>query len=155
MRSIEVTEETRASTGTIWALWCDVEGSPRWDTDVQWSRLGGPFEIGTRGAFRLKGGPRVSFLLTEVRPGAGYENAVRLLPGLRVTFTHAVEPRRPSGCRVRHGARFEGPLAPVAAAILGPRLRSALGAALMKLVALAEEREARPGGEPSEAAYAL
>lgn len=132
---------TRASASDIWKIWIDVEGSPSWDTDVEWSRLDGAFRPGTQGAFKLKGGPELRFELDRVELLRSYTNTVRL-PGLRVRFTHEVEAMDGKVHVVRHGAELSGLLGWLLAPLLLRKLRTALQRALQNMVQQAE-RNAR------------
>jgi hypothetical protein len=118
-------------------MWIDVESSPAWDTDVEWSRLDGPFRPGTQGAFKLKGGPELRFELDRVELLRAYTNTVRL-PGLRVRFTHEIEPIDGRLHVVRHGAELAGPLGWLLAPLLLRKLRAALEQALQNMVRQAE-----------------
>ena len=138
MPHAQVQATTLASATDIWKMWIDVEGSPSWDTDVDWSRLDGAFRPGTRGAFKLKGGPELSFELDRVELLRAYTNTVRL-PGLRVRFTHEVHPIDGRLHVVRHGAELGGPLGWLLAPVLLRKLRSALHQALQNMVKQAEQ----------------
>jgi hypothetical protein len=120
-------------------MWIDVEGSPAWDTDVEWSRLDGAFRPGTIGAFKLKGGPELRFELERVELLRAYSNTVRL-PGLRVRFTHEVESIDSRLNVVRHGAVLSGPLSWVLAPFLVRKLRTALQLALRNMLSQAEHK---------------
>src|SRR5688572_21889490 len=109
MLTIQASANTTASAATVWQLWSDFSSSPDWDTDVAWSRLHGVFAAGTRGELKLKYGPSVSFVLDEVTKERSYANIVQL-PGLRVRFTHAVEPLSLTTLRIVHGAEISGGL---------------------------------------------
>lgn len=120
-------------------MWIDVEASPTWDTDVEWSRLDGAFRPGTQGAFKLKGGPELRFKLDRVELLRSYSNSVRL-PGLRVRFTHEFESIDDRRSVVRHGAVLSGPLAWILAPFLVRKLRTALLLALQNMLMLAEQK---------------
>ena len=135
--SISVEARTRATSAQIWKLWTDVEGSPLWDTDVEWSRLHGRFAVGTEGEFKLKTGQHARFTLVEVSPEVSYSNVVRM-PGFRVCFTHRLERVSPRELRVVHGAQITGPLAWPVRALARKPLTQALSAALTNMLRLAE-----------------
>ncbi len=120
-------------------MWIDVEGSPAWDTDVEWSRLDGAFRPGSKGAFKLKGGPELRFELDRVELLRSYTNTVRL-PGLMVRFTHEVESVDKRLNVVRHGAALSGPLGWVLAPFLARKLRTALQIALRNMLIQAEQK---------------
>lgn len=131
---------TSASAAAIWQLWADVENSPVWDTDVAWSRLEGPFIIGSQGAFKLKNGPELSFVLEEVAYQQHYSNTVKLR-GLALNFSHRIEPVSTKEIRVTHGATIKGPLGVILARILKGKLQKALSESLQRMVVLAERNQ--------------
>lgn len=120
-------------------MWIDVEGSPLWDTDVEWSRLDGAFRPGSRGAFKLKDGPKLNFELDRVELLRSYTNTVRL-PGLRLRFTHEIETIDERTNVVRHGAEISGPLGWLLAPFLLRKLRVALNLALQNMLRHAERK---------------
>jgi uncharacterized protein YndB with AHSA1/START domain len=140
------TRRTTAPPAIIWRMWADVERSPRWDVDVKWSRLDGEFAVGTRGELELKSGVRLSFVLDEVVHGRSYANVVRIA-GVRVRFTHDVEPISAGEYRVTHAAELGGPLGWLLRPLLRRSLQAALSRALGNMIRLAEE--ARPCASPS------
>lgn len=129
---------TTAPPETIWKMWTDVESSPRWDVDVEWSRLDGAFAVGARGAFKLKKGGKLSFVLDEVVKERSYANTVRFLPGVTLRFTHVQEPVAVGASRVTHGAEIRGPLGLLLRPLLRRPLQAALSRALGNMVRLAE-----------------
>lgn len=139
MSDVRVEKRTRASADAIWQMWVEVEKSPEWDRDVDWSRLHGPFQIGTRGEFKLKGGPRLSFMLDQVRRGQGYANTVRM-PGLAVRFTHTLEALAGGELRVVHGAEFSGVLGWLLRPLARKPLTKALASALENMIGIAESQ---------------
>ncbi|RZL02003.1 MAG: polyketide cyclase [Rubrivivax sp.] len=140
MKTVHVEARTLAPAAEIWRLWLDVENSPQWDTDVEWSRMNGPFSVGHRGEFKLKNGPRLSFVLDEVREQQSYANTVRFFPGFHVRFTHEIRRGSGKGIVVQHGAQFSGPLAPILGLVLRKKIHAALSLAMKNMVALAERR---------------
>lgn len=136
---VRVERLVEASPEAVWKLWTDVEGSPRWDQDVAWSRLGGAFEAGTAGEFKLKRGPRVLFELIEVTPHRSYSNVAWFAPGLRVVFDHELTPVGPLATQVVHSARFAGRLGKVLAPVLRRPIEQALQRALDQLASLARQ----------------
>ena len=131
---------TRAGTTTVWRLWSDVEGWRRWDEDVEWSRLYGPFEVGARGVLKPVGGPKASFETTEVRRERAFVDRTRL-PLASIDFLHEMKPVE-GGTRIVHGVRISGPLSPVFARLLGPGFEKGLPKAVGNLARLAEASEA-------------
>jgi hypothetical protein len=128
----------RATSEIVWSMWEDVESSPRWDRDVVWSRLAGPFEAGTFGEFALRSGRRVRFELTRVDPPRGYQNRARFMRGLSVLFSHDLVTVDASHTRVLHHAEPEGLLGRLLSPVLRRVLKGALERGLGDFQSLAE-----------------
>src|SRR3712207_2447054 len=99
-RTIEHSEHTSAPPEAVWGLWSDVATWPVWDEGLERVALDGPFARGTTGTLKPAGGPRVRFVLTEVRPGEGFADETKL-PLCRVRFEHSATPG-PQGTTVTH-----------------------------------------------------
>ena len=68
MLIVKHTVQTTASPAAIWKLWADVSNWNSWDHGLEYSKIDGPFQKGTRGTLKPKGGPIVQTVLTEVTP---------------------------------------------------------------------------------------
>jgi hypothetical protein len=68
MFTIQHTEETQASAAHIWRIWSDVKNWHTWDHGIEFSKINGPFQTGTTGTLKPKGGPLVHTKLTQVVP---------------------------------------------------------------------------------------
>lgn len=135
--STEASQVVRASRETIWRLWSDVERWSDWDEQVAWSKIDGPFAVGTRGKLKPKSGPASKFELLDVRPGEAFADRT-FLPGTFLDFTHRLEEVE-GGVRITHTASFSGPLAFLFSRIIGrAKIAAALPRAVTKLAALAE-----------------
>ncbi len=132
------TEVVHAPPERVWAVWTDVAGWPRWDTELASASLAGSFAEGSRGTLKPRGTPTASFTLTEVTPGQSYTFATALplgkllvrrtlRSGPEVTFTHEV--------------RFTGLSAPLFGALLGRRYQRALPVAMARLREIAEAED--------------
>ena len=66
MLIIEHTVETTATPTAVWQVWEDVNNWNTWDHGVESSTINGPFEAGTTGKLKPKGGPSVNTTLTKV-----------------------------------------------------------------------------------------
>jgi hypothetical protein len=148
MSKIRVSVSTVASPAAVWRLWTNVSASSAWDTDVAWSRLHGPFAVGTRGELKLKGLPTLSFVLDEVTKEQSYANVVSM-PGLRVRFTHDLEPQSATTMRITHGAEIGGRLGWLVRPLVRRPLTRALATALDNFVRLAEAAEPESAPRPA------
>jgi hypothetical protein len=101
----------------VWRRYVDVEHWSDWSRHgVEWSRLDGPFEVGSKGKSKAPGLPAATFRLVAVEPDAHFVTEVRL-PGGRLRFEHVIEPSE-AGSRITHRVSVDGPLAVLYARIL-------------------------------------
>ena len=140
----EASAITKAGTMAVWRLWSDVEGWNRWDEEVEWSRLHGPFEVGVRGVLKPRGGPKTSFETTEIWWERAFVDRTRL-PLARMDFLHEMESVE-GGTRTMHGVRISGSFSPIFARLLGPGFEKGLLKAVRNLARLAEASEAASSG---------
>jgi hypothetical protein len=107
-RSWEHGAESTAAREDVWTFYSDVTRWSDWSPGVEWARLDGPFEVGTKGRSKAPRSPALRFRLTAVDPGAMFASEVRL-PGARLFFEHRIEE---VGQRVRitHRVTLTGPL---------------------------------------------
>jgi len=66
MRIVKHMIETKATPTQIWKVWQDVENWKKWDPEIEFSEIDGPFKSGTAGRTKFKGTPVIKTLLTEV-----------------------------------------------------------------------------------------
>lgn len=93
----------------VWAVWSDVNQWHRWQDDIEYARLDGPFATGSSFTFKPKGGPTLTLELTEVRPGQAFTDLTRF-PLARMLDSH--ELRECDGqLEVRTTVTVSGPLA--------------------------------------------
>jgi hypothetical protein len=62
---IEVKRETTATREQIWELWADVPNRTRWDRDLEYAKLDGPFRTGSTGEVKQRGQPPRKFLVNH------------------------------------------------------------------------------------------
>jgi hypothetical protein len=106
----EHSAESSAAPQAVWQRYVDVEHWCDWSRHgVEWSRIDGPFEPGTKGKSKPPGSPALRFRLVAVVPDEMFASEVRL-PGGRLRFEHVIEPRE-SGSRITHRVDLDGPLA--------------------------------------------
>jgi hypothetical protein len=134
--------ETDAGPEAIWNLWSDVSSWSRWDDDIQWATLQGPFAEGARGRLKPRGVPAAGFTLVSVVPGRAYTVEQRL-PLARLRFHHQLEESGGGLTRFTHRVTIDGPLAGVYAAFFGQRMKTNFAKIMRHL---ADEAEAGRGG---------
>src|SRR3954468_22830391 len=97
----EHSAESAADPHAVWRRYEDVEHWREWSRHgVEWSRIDGPFEVGTKGKSKPPGSPPLKFELVAVDPDASFVSEARL-PGASLRFDHVVEPRGPQS-RITH-----------------------------------------------------
>lgn len=116
--------------------WADMATWPTWNTDTEWARLDGPFQTGSTGALKPKGGPTTKFVLASVVPGREFID-VSLLVGARLTFEHLVSEETDGRTTVSVRVTLAGPLAFFWNAVLGKGIAQGLAADLGRLEAAA------------------
>jgi hypothetical protein len=108
--SFEHSADSTAPPAAVWRRYLDVEHWCDWSRQgVEWSRIDGPFEVGTKGRTKPPDGRPISFRLIAVEPDKAFASQVKL-PGGRVRFDHIIEPTS-AGSRITHRVSVNGPLA--------------------------------------------
>ena len=135
---IEVKRETTATREQIWELWSDVPNQTRWDRDLEYAILDGPFRTGSTGEVKFKGQPPRKFLITYCEPLEGYTDRFFLPFYGKMDWHHTIE-EIGGGREVAFRIEVSGPAALILAPIMRDILRDGLPPTLDKLVSLAEE----------------
>lgn len=122
----------------VWRRYVDVEHWSDWSRHgVEWSRIDGPFEVGTAGKSKPPGLPAGKFRLITVELEARFITETKL-PGCHLRFEHQVEPVV-SGSTIRHTATIDGPLASVYSRILRRSIERGLPDGVERLAVLATQ----------------
>jgi hypothetical protein len=119
----------------VWRRYIDVEHWSDWSPGVEWSRLDGPLEVGTKGKSKPPGSPALRFRIIAVERNVKFATKVRL-PGAGLKFEHAIEPL-PTGARITHRATLSGPLATLYARSVRRRTEQGLTEGVERLAVLA------------------
>jgi Polyketide cyclase / dehydrase and lipid transport len=135
----EASAVAAATAEDVWARWADVATWQEWDDGIEWCRLDGAFQAGSKGQLRPKGGPTVRFVLMEAAQGVGFRDR-SFLPLARLDFTHRVEPVD-GGVRITHRVEIGGPLGWLFGRVMGAGFREGLPQTVRSLAAAAERRE--------------
>ena len=107
----EYSAKSAAAKEDVWPRYVDVANWREWSVEgVEWSRLDGPFEVGTTGKSKPPGWlPAGSFRLDAVVEEQMFGSETKL-PGARLRFEHIIEPAG-AGVTITHRAKLDGPLA--------------------------------------------
>lgn len=132
MWSTEASTVTPASPEAVWALYEQVGAWNAWDHEVEWSRLDGPFQAGSSGVLKPKGGPASKFRLTAVEQGRRFADLTRL-PLAVLSFEHTLTPEPSGGTRIHHRVTLRGPLTFLFSRVIGRNIAAGLPGAVKAL----------------------
>lgn len=136
MLIIKHTVTTIASPKAIWEIWQDVANWNTWDHGIEFSSIDGPFERGTSGTLKPKGGPLVHTKLTHVEPMKEFIDEAKL-PFTRIIVSHFL---REVGekTEVTHQIEMKGVLAFLFAYLIGRTMKKNLPREMEAMVKKAE-----------------
>lgn len=63
----------------VWKVWTDVDQWKTWQDDIESIKLMGPFKVGTKIAFKPKGGPTFHLDIVEVQDGKIFTDITHFL----------------------------------------------------------------------------
>jgi Polyketide cyclase / dehydrase and lipid transport len=128
--------ETKASPRAIWQIWEDVKNWNSWDHGIEYSTIDGPFEAGTRGTLKPKGGPLVRTQLTSVEPMRSFVDESSL-PLCRMVFSHFLTQSQ-GKTQVTHEIEMKGPFAFLFAFLIGRKMKQNLPQEMASMIKKAE-----------------
>jgi uncharacterized protein YndB with AHSA1/START domain len=131
----EHSAEIAASSDTIWTLFTDVAGWPRWNAGIERIELTGAFQTGAIFSMTVPGQPPVTMTtrLIEVRPRESFIDET-VVGDLVIVVSHRLEPRGPARTTVVYAMTATGP----GAEEVGPAVSSDFPEVLSALKGLAE-----------------
>ncbi len=71
----------------VWNLWTDVNQWHTWQSDIEYAKLNGEFNVGNTFGLKPKGGPAVSIEIVAVESGRQFTDLTRF-PGARMFGCH-------------------------------------------------------------------
>jgi hypothetical protein len=128
--------QSSASAEDVWAVWTNPAEWP--GGVISTAKIDGPFAVGAKITTRVKGYPPLTSTVTRVEPPRMWTGVAKA-PGLTQTIEHLIEPAG-SGALLTEQTTFTGPLASIAALVLGGRLRKTFAATTEHCARLAERR---------------
>lgn len=137
MFTFEHTVQTTAPAKAIWQVWQDVKNWNTWDHGIEFSTINGPFETGTTGILKPKGGPLVHTKLTHVEPMKMFVDEAQLTLA-RIIVSHSLT-ESGGKTNVTHSIQFKGPLAFFFAFVIGRGMKKNLPHEMMAMVKKAEK----------------
>ena len=136
MKIIKHTVETTASPAAIWAIWQDVSNWNTWDHGIECSSIDGPFQVGTMGTLKPKGGPLVHTRLTCVEPMKMFIDEASL-PLTRIIVSHFMTESE-GKTFVTHRIEMKGLLSFVFAFLIGRNMKKNLPKEMLAMIRKAE-----------------
>lgn len=128
--------KTTASPKAVWHVWKDVANWHTWDHGIEFSTIEGPFEKGTTGTLKPKGGPLIHTELTSVEPMKAFTHESKL-PFSRVIASHFLKEAN-GKTEVKVQIEIKGLLAPFFACVLGHTIRKKLPEEMKAMIQKAE-----------------
>jgi uncharacterized protein YndB with AHSA1/START domain len=139
MWSIEHSIETTAAPETIWRLWSDVDGWPRWNADLDRVELSGPFAQGSAITMFPREDDPIELTIAETDEPEGFTDQADLGPVV-VRTAHRVERLGDTRSRIVYRMEITGPEADTLGPQIGPEITADFPEVLDKLAAVAEGR---------------
>jgi hypothetical protein len=125
-----------ASAEDVWAVWTN---PAEWPGDlIVMAKIDAPFAVGAKITMRVKGHPPLRLTVSRVEAPMLWTGVARV-PGLTETIDHLIEPTD-SGALITQRTVFTGPLASIAARVLGGTVRKTFEATTAHFGRLAERR---------------
>lgn len=121
----------------IWQLWSDVSTWAKWDEQLEWVELDGPFAKGTSGRLKPKGWPVSKFTITAVEQMTSFSDETRM-PATKISFVHTLLSENEGKTKITHEITARGLLTPLLYFTMRRKLANGLPLALKKLAELAE-----------------
>ena len=135
----EHSAESSAHPHDVWLRYLDVNRWCEWSQrGVEWSRIDGPFAVGTKGTSKPPSSLRLRFKLVAVEPDALFASEVKL-PGGRLRFEHTIEPVE-SASHITHRVVLHGPLAFLYVPMVRKGTEKGLPDGVERLAAMAADR---------------
>ncbi len=136
MLIVKHTLETTASPETIFGIWQDVKNWNTWDCGIEYSAIEGPFEAGTKGSLKPKGGPLVHTKIALVEVNRAFVDESKL-PLAKIIVSHYIAEAH-GRTQVTHQVEMTGPLAFFFAVVIGRGMKKGLPKAMEAMIKKAE-----------------
>ncbi len=133
-RSFEGTSTSSASPAAVWAAWTNPAEWP--GGVIQKASIDGDFVVGAKITAKVSGGPTTTHTVTSMDPPRTWAG-VSKFPGLTMTYEHEIVPVD-GGTTLTERAVMSGPLAGIAAALIGKSLAKGFNETTARIARLAE-----------------
>ena len=126
MRLAEEKISVKGSIESVWAKLVDWQTWPTWDTGMGTIKFQGPLIVDAKGDLKLKDGPSVTLLITELTPPSSYTSEFAIL-GTRLIFGHFLtEEHNGDSIVFKTTVDAAGATAPLVIPIVKPKLTQSL-----------------------------
>ena len=132
----EYSIETSAPPVTIWAIFCDVPGWPKWIDGLDNAEMTGSFETGTELTLTPSGQASVSSRLIEVKENAGFIDESRH-GDVVIRVDHRIQQIASDRTRIVYAIQVSGP----SAENIGQAISADFQDVLKALATLAESKK--------------
>ena len=129
--------DTTANQETLWRLWSDIPGGPRWNEGIAQIEFGGPFVAGSKFTMTPPGQDPIEMRIIEVVPGELFTDGMDAGDFL-VRTIHRLDDARDGRTRVTYRTEITGPAADDVGPMLGPEITADFPQVIAALVKLAE-----------------
>jgi uncharacterized protein YndB with AHSA1/START domain len=82
---------TSARPSEVWRVLSNLDDWASWDTSMEWVRLDGPFEVGSRVLMKPLGQDPITSTIVEVSPERRYADETTF-EGVTLRFSHTLSP---------------------------------------------------------------
>jgi uncharacterized protein YndB with AHSA1/START domain len=137
----EHTAETAASPEAVWQVLRDLDQWATWDTSMEWVRLQGPFQAGSKVVMKPKGQDPITSVIVEAIENQRYADETSM-GGVTLRFSHTLQLLEGGGTRVIHRLEVSGPAADQVGPELGPAITEDFPEAMDALLARAASTQA-------------
>jgi Polyketide cyclase / dehydrase and lipid transport len=138
----EHTAETAASPEAVWWGLRDLDQWGSWDTSLEWVRLQGPFQAGSKVTMKPQGQDPITSVIVQATENRMYADETSM-GEVTLRFSHTLKPLEGGGTRVTHRLEITGPAADDVGPELGPAITEDFPEAMAALLARAASTQTR------------
>lgn len=137
MLIIKHTLETNVPPKQIWQVWEDVETWKSWDHEIEFSKMDGPFETGTRGRLKMHNSPILETKITQCEHLRKYVFEANLF--LAKSVSTSLIQQRAGKTYVTFQNEVRGPLAFFYVLLIGRRIKQKTPNEMREMLQKAEQ----------------
>lgn len=130
--------EPNLTKEAVWAIWCDVNGWPSWDKELEYCKLEGEFISGTHFELKPKGAPKVKIRLEKVIPNQRFLDTCQFF-GATLYDDHLLEETE-SGLKITNKISVKGWLSFLWVQLVAKSMVKSIPDNIKNLIALARKQ---------------